>query len=194
MKKDVIIGRGAEATLYLTKDGVVRKVRHPKKYRLGVIDDNLRFSRTKREKKVYEKLSIPHPKLLGFGDDYLEIEYVDGDVLKDVFDVKYSKLIGEHVATMHDSGIVHGDLTTSNMILKDKTVFFIDFGLSFFSTKVEDKAVDLHLFYRALESKHHKEFEKAFKSFLEGYKKSENYDSVMNRFEIVEKRGRNKHK
>ena len=80
-------------------------------------------------------------------------------------------------------------------MIYNNEVYFIDFGLSFFSQKIEDKAVDLHLLRQALESKHYKVFNKAFKLVLKGYKReSENYDDIMNRLEKVEARGRNKGK
>ena len=72
----------------------------------------------------------------------------------------------------------------------NKEIYFIDFGLSFFSQKIEDKAVDLHLLKQALESKHYKIWEKCFKEVLEGYKAAKDYNEVMARFEKVEKRGR----
>lgn len=208
---DKIIAQGAEAILYLTKDNTVKKVRVKKNYRISEIDDELIKTRNRREKKIYEKLSVNHPKLIGSGDDFIEIEYIDGDVLKNVFDVSYCEELGEMIAEMHDNDIIHGDLTTSNMMIKEETIFIdtkspkdssisqknniflIDFGLSFFSKKVEDKAVDLHLLYRAFESKHYKVFEEAFKQVLKGYKKSKSYDEVMERFKVVESRGRNKH-
>ena len=88
--------------------------------------------------------------------------------------------------------IIHGDLTTSNMIL-EKEIKFIDFGLSFFSTKDEDKAVDLHLFRQALESRHHTMWEKCFEAALKGYRLGNvDYSSVLTRLEKVESRGRNK--
>jgi Kae1-associated kinase Bud32 len=80
------------------------------------------------------------------------------------------------------------------MILKDNKVYFIDFGLGFVSLKIEDKAVDLHLLKQALESKHYKVFEDCFNSILKGYKKSVNYEDVMERLKKVEKRGRYKRK
>ena len=80
------------------------------------------------------------------------------------------------------------------MIL-DKEIYFIDFGLSFFSNKIEDKAVDLHLLRQALESKHYKIWEKAFESVLFGYKsKAQDAKEILARFEKVEERGRNKTK
>ena len=129
------------------------------------------------------------------------MEYIKGDLLKDRLDdynkekmLKVCKEIGEEVAGLHDKNIIHGDLTTSNMILKDDKVYFIDFGLGFFSAKEEDKAVDIRLFKQALESKHYKHFDICFNAFLQGYKKSENSKQVLARLDKVELRGRYKRK
>lgn len=66
-------------------------------------------------------------------------------------------LIGKHLAQLHDLGIIHGDLTTSNLMLREGDIsklVFIDFGLSFHSKNDEDKAVDLYVLERALISTH----------------------------------------
>jgi Kae1-associated kinase Bud32 len=77
----------------------------------------------------------------------------------------------------------------------NKEIYFIDFGLSFFSRKIEDKAVDLHLLKEALESKHSGIWEKSYKAALEGYlKNASDGKEVLKRIKIVEKRGRYKHK
>ena len=194
-----LIGKGAEAELYLDKDKVIKK-RISKRYRIKELDIPLRKFRTRREAKVIKKLpeEIPAPELLKMDDKNmnLEMSFIKGDKVRDMLDNKLNicKDIGEKIAIMHNFGIIHGDLTTSNMIY-NKKVYFIDFGLSFFSYKIEDKAVDLHLLRQALESKHYKVFDKAFKLVLKGYKReSDNYDDIMNRLEKVEARGRNKGK
>jgi len=104
--------------------------------------------------------------------------------------------VGKNIAIMHNNNIIHGDLTTSNMIITNqKEVYYIDFGLSFISTKVEDKAVDLHLFIRAIDAKHYKIKDLFLKAFFSSYKQhSKNRDETMNRLEKVENRGRNKGK
>jgi len=80
------------------------------------------------------------------------------------------------------------------MILANE-IKFIDYGLSFFSDKIEDKAVDLHLLRQALESKHHNTWEECFKSALDGYRDSyPEHELVLKRLDAVEKRGRNKAK
>jgi TP53 regulating kinase-like protein len=105
--------------------------------------------------------------------------------------------MGQKIAKLHAANIIHGDLTTSNMILHEtlKEVHFIDFGLSFFSEKVEDKAVDLFLLDRAIETTHIDKYPDLFDAVLEGY--CEEYDvadDVLKRFEEVQLRGRNKRK
>lgn len=196
-----IIGSGAEANIYL--DGsVVTKDRIRKSYRLFEIDEELRRFRTRREAKVLSKLSelkFPCPGLLSVCDKDMKIEmdYIDGDKLRDIFEKNpalYGREIGKLIAQLHSNDIIHGDLTTSNMICSNGQIFFIDFGLSFFSTKVEDKAVDLLLLRRAIESKHHTVFEDAFNSALESYYETFSGSSdVKDRFLKVIKRGRHKH-
>ncbi|MBW3002840.1 Kae1-associated serine/threonine protein kinase [Candidatus Woesearchaeota archaeon] len=195
------IGSGAEAILY--KEGnKVLKDRISKDYRQKDLDNSLRKARTRREAKVLTKLKeigIPGPELLDMDDKSMRISmsFINGDKLRDVLHnnpVELSKEVGRKVAKLHANDIIHADLTTSNMIL-DKEIHFIDFGLSFFSTKEEDKAVDLHLLDRALESKHHEIYEECIKAVLEGYK--EDYpdaEKVLNRLEKVQLRGRNKKK
>ena len=189
------IARGAEAVLYEDKDTII-KHRLKKEYRIKEIDEALRKFRTKREAKLLEKVPIPAPKLISTDDkETIVMQKINGEKVMDLLDQKpeLAKEIGEKLAKLHDADIIHGDLTTSNMIL-DKEIVFIDFGLSFHSRKVEDKAVDIHLFRQALESKHFTVKEKAYKAFLEGYKKVEHYKEIMKRLEEVELRGRYKHK
>jgi len=191
------IGRGAESIIYLDK--TVTKDRVKKNYRLKEIDDKLRKFRTKREAKVMDKIPVPSPKLINMDDKkmQLEMEFIKGDLLRDYLKKtnykEICKQIGTSVAKMHESGIIHGDLTTSNLIQRNNEVVFIDFGLSFFSDKIEDMAVDIHLFRQALESKHYKIWEKAFKEFLKGYGFSKSKE-VIKRLEQVQARGRNKGK
>jgi len=200
-----LIAQGAEAEIFSRDDSIIKK-RIKKDYRIKEIDIPLRKFRTKRETKVIEKLlslglCAPSVKNIDLGNMNLEMDYIKGIKARDKlnnsnFD-KLCKEIGRYVGVMHSNGIIHGDLTTSNMIFcnKDKKIYFIDFGLSFFSVKVEDMAVDIHLFRQALESKHNQIWEKAFKSFLQGYKsKACRYSEIMKRFEAVESRGRNKGK
>ena len=196
-----IIQQGAEATISLDKD-VITKDRVKKSYRLSILDQRLRKQRTKKESKILEKTStlIPVPKLIKTDDkEKIEMQFIEGKKLSEHLDSlknaeEIYKLIGENIAILHDNNIIHGDLTTSNMIYstKENKLYFIDFGLSFESNKAEDKAVDLHLIKQALEAKHFSKFELFFKAVLEGYKLSKNFKETIKRLKSVEKRGRYK--
>jgi len=188
-----IIKQGAEAILYLVDNKLVKE-RIRKGYRIDELDTRLRVSRTKREAKLLETatkiINVPH--ILNVKDVKIEMEFIKGALLRDIFSLlkkERLKTIGEQIALLHNNSIIHGDLTTSNMILADDKIYFIDFGLGFFSNKIEDKAVDLHLLKQAIESKHYKYVDK-FKIILVGYKAAENYKEVLERLEKVEKRGR----
>lgn len=194
-----ILQQGAEAVISLDKN-VVTKERIKKNYRIPEIDDKIRKFRTRRETKILQKAEIPVPKVLSSDDKEMKIkmQYIDGELLKDYLDKvnkkkrkEICKEIGENTAKIHNQNIVHGDLTTSNMILKDK-VYFIDFGLSSVSDKIEAKAVDIHLLRQAFEAKHHEHSEEMFKSFLKGYKKCKHYKQILERLKKVESRGRYK--
>ncbi len=195
------IGDGAEAIIYQNKN-IVLKDRIKKSYRLEQIDNKLRKFRTRREAKLLGKLSKLGftPKLVDSDDKNMQIkmEFIDGPRLRDVLNAnnfrKYCPEIGKKIAILHNNNIIHSDLTTSNMVVKDK-IYFIDFGLSYESQKIEDKAVDLHLLKQALESKHHKIFKKAFQEVLNSYQKEIKQSSeILKRFKKVEARGRYKKK
>lgn len=200
-----IIYRGAEAVLYKVKNMLVKE-RIYKGYRRAEIDLIKRKYPTRRENNLLLKckvvgVNVPEVFMVNENEAKIGIEFIKGDLLKNNLD-KYNDLkrkkvcieVGKQVALMHDRNIIHGDLTTSNMILKDDKVFFVDFGLGFISEKVEDKAVDIHLLKQAFESKHFRFYEELFKDFLIGYKRSEKYKEVMDRLKKVELRGRYKKK
>ncbi len=194
-----LIQEGAEAKIFKKIEGNVTtiiKQRINKKYRIEAINKLLIPPRTRREVKVITKLKelkINVPEIISTNKkDIIEMEFIEGNKIRDILDnqINIAEEIGTTLALMHDNNIVHGDLTTSNMIFNNK-LYFIDFGLSLFSQKLEDKAVDIHLFKQALESKHHKIYEQAYKLFIKGYKKSKNYKEVAERLKKVESRGRN---
>lgn len=193
------IGRGAEAVIYLNGNKVIKE-RLSKEYRISQLDNTLRKQRTKREAKVLEKLKPIAPLLINTDDCSMkiEMEYLQGPKLRDVLEDNhehYATEIGKLIAFVHSQGIVHHDLTTSNMIATPNGLKLIDFGLSFFSEKEEDRAVDLHLLERGLDSKHFAIKEQVWNAFLKAY--TENFSDakkVINRLDKVEKRGRNKQK
>ncbi|MBN2052888.1 Kae1-associated serine/threonine protein kinase [Candidatus Woesearchaeota archaeon] len=246
------IARGAESVIYDDKETII-KDRLKKNYRIAELDDELRRQRTKKEASLLQKVKIPHPKLIHSDDKQkIVMEKIKGEKLREVLDQKpeLARRVGEIVAELHNQNIIHGDLTTSNMILREKSpvpargaqpqaqqklcfcvpkrdflsqqpscksfanahdvalaegcgnfsnenenndIVFIDFGLSFHSEKVEDKAVDIHLFKQALNSKHFKVYDEALKAFMFGYKKVNKHEQIMQRLKEVELRGRYKH-
>ena len=139
-----IIAQGAEATI-IRVDNHVIKERVAKQYRIPEIDGPLRQSRTRREARILEKLEkidFPSPKLQAMDDKKATIEmtYLDGEKLADLSNktvFTYAHRIGELVAILHHNDIIHGDLTTSNMIAVSKKLYIIDYGLSFVSKKNE---------------------------------------------------------
>lgn len=190
-----LIGKGAEADLFLEKD-FLRKVRSPKSYRLKEIDEDLRKKRTRSESKILQKVGNIGPGFISGNDvDEIRMNFLKGPLIKSVLDsnVSLSRDIGINVGKLHDLNIIHGDLTTSNMILSPEGLKLIDFGLSFVSDKIEDKAVDLHLFKEAVVSKHFLFEEEIWSSFIKGYNPQDK-DAVLNRLKVVEARGRNKQK
>ena len=188
------IAEGAEAIIYKTGN-VVKKVRQEKSYRLPEIDLPLRTQRAKREARILSfarEKGIPVPGLINYSGTDIEMEFLRGRKLRDCLDLKCAGEIGKIIGLLHKSDIIHGDLTTSNMIVGEK-IYFIDFGLSFISSKVEDKAVDLHLLDRAFESMHHDIYPGCMEEAMAGYKKTNHdYALVLKRLAVVEKRGRNK--
>jgi Kae1-associated kinase Bud32 len=199
LKTFAVIAQGAEAVIRTDRITVVKE-RIPKSYRHSEIDERLRKSRTRREARIIGKINsiLPSPKLISADEYSISMDFIDGQKLRDVLEKSdYKKLcrtIGAQLAVMHNNDIVHGDLTTSNMILKDNKIFFIDFGLSFQSSKIEDRAVDLWLMKQAFESKHYTISSKCFEGVIEGYKGANDFSKILNRLKEVELRGRNKKK
>ncbi len=196
------ISQGAEAIVYRDGNKVI-KDRVSKKYRLAEIDHSLRQFRTRREAKVLDKLGkvdFSAPKLITVDDKQMkiEMEFIEGKKLRDILNNKphvYGYEIGKLIGQLHSMDIIHDDLTTSNMILHKDKIHLIDFGLSFFSQKPEDKAVDLHLLERALDSKHYSVRDECMNAFISGYKEVyKDAEIVLTRLERVSLRGRNKKK
>ena len=197
-----MIGKGAEAYVYTNRD-VVLKVRPKKYYRIDEIDVKIRRERTRREAKILSVLNnsnISAPLLIDYSDKemYIEMSYIDGKKLRDVLTERNIKAYAQAVATLvgklHNLNIVHQDLTTSNFIVRNGELFIIDFGLSFFSNKAEDRAVDIHLLKRAIESKHSVLFNDFIESFFEAYSRFKFSKEVIERIKKVELRGRYKGK
>jgi len=201
-----LIKQGAEAKLFLTSEEnqlVIVKDRIKKKYRIKEIDEKIRKLRTSRESNLLSearRVGVPTPKVLRVDEKKHKIvmEYIEGKRIKELLNSsdkkavkKISLQIGRLIGKLHSAGIIHGDLTTSNMILKKDNIYFIDFGLGFFSRKVEDQATDLRLLQEALKSTHFKIFGVCWKNIIKGYEEEyEKAKVILRRVKEIEKRGR----
>ena len=206
--KKFLIKKGAEANLYLGSFmdiDVIIKERIPKGYRSPRMDSYVRRFRTIHEARLLisaKKVGVPTPfvYLIDENKALLVMDYVQGKVVKNVVhqmgDEDRHRLffeIGSHIARLHVNGIVHGDLTTSNMILSNGVVYFIDFGLGNYSSELEDQGVDLHLMLRTLESSHYQIYVGCRKSLEEGYESIAGRDlttKVLERVKEIRRRGR----
>ena len=197
----LLIGHRAEAKVYFfEKDCLVLKRRVEKKYRHEKLDRQLRRQRTRREAKILKKAleaGLCVPRIIESDDFEIKMSFVRGRKLSESLNgfgpekqKEIMRLFGGAVLKLHENNIIHADLTTSNVIFNGK-LFIIDFGLSFISGRIEDKAVDLHLLKQALEAKHFKNHRELFDSFIGAYE-NERTKPVVERLLIVERRGRYK--
>lgn len=200
-----IAEKGAEANIYQDKwldHDVFIKKRVPKSYRIPDIDIRLRKERTKKEAKLLseaKKCNVKTPLIYDINktENALVLEKIHGKMVKDIFEnikieeiKEISKMIGENIAKLHNCGIIHGDLTTSNLILNQGRITFIDFGLGKNSDLIEDKGVDLLVFKKAIYGIHYKIAVDCFDSVLKGYKKACDFNEVIEKIEEIEKRRR----
>jgi len=198
-----IVQRGAEAILYLEKGKLVKE-RLPKGYRNPELDRKIRKQRTRSEAKLMERArskGVPVPVAGMDGDFKILMDYIDGKKLKDSLNGMGKKErenacieVGKMIADLHASGIIHGDLTTSNMVTdRQGKIFLIDFGLGKFSEKVEDQAVDLFLLYEALKSTHFRVLDECWNYVTKAYSKGfSGAEGVLKRIERIKKRRRYK--
>jgi TP53 regulating kinase-like protein len=237
MPKPNIIQQGAEAIIIHEGSSVI-KDRVSKKYRHPELDKKIIKTRTKKEAKLLEKVSklIPCPLPSNTSLNQIEMPFIEGKKLSEHLEQldwkNICKIIGNQIAKLHDNNIIHGDLTTSNMIWQEggnnkpksalleqnssksititkyskdtiaeqaqaieefsyPRLYFIDFGLGFISSRIEDKAVDLHLIKQALEAKHFSIHKEAEKIILENYN-SKDRIRILEQLKKVEARGRYK--
>lgn len=200
----MLLKRGAEAelrrTTYLGREAV-EKSRVPKGYRLPALDDELRRARIRTEARLIgaaRAAGVPVPILydIDLVENRLVMEFVDGPTAKSVLDAGGRKAdalcgkIGEAVARLHGADIVHGDLTTSNMILRGGRLVLIDFSLGERTSSVESKGVDLRLLKEAFTSAHARgpeHFEAVARAYRRHYRKAA---EVLAKAREIEERGR----
>ncbi|MBC7120705.1 MAG: Kae1-associated serine/threonine protein kinase [Candidatus Methanosuratus sp.] len=202
-----LLKKGAEAELYLTEwmglEAILKR-RVKKGYRNPDLDLHIRGTRTSNEAKLLSearRLGVPTPIVYSVDKRDCEIlmSYIDAPPLKMLVggmgsaDLARTFLrVGEMVGRLHKGGIVHGDLTTSNIIPYSGLLYLIDFGLGEHTSDVESRGVDIHLMRRALESSHHEVSSAAYLSFIEGYQyiMGSLSELVLRRVDAIRRRGR----
>lgn len=212
-----LLQQGAEARLYRSTfcgKPVIIKERFAKGYRHPSLDKILTHRRTNQEVRSLLRcrkagVACPAVFFIDYEHHRIYLEEITGaETLRDVFNrvgssseeaLRLGKLIGGILASIHDADIIHGDLTTSNMLLRpagssigdgQEQVSLIDFGLSSVSSLAEDKGVDLYVLERAFLSSHPNS-EAVFDEVLKAYMaRSSNSKAVKAKLDEVRLRGR----
>ncbi len=206
-KQDEFYKKGAEAELCeLTIDGeeALSKKRIPKGYRDATLDESIRKKRTRGEVKLLAIAAsvVNVPRIIKVDAEKSEIlmEFIKGKALKEII-AKRPMLCteaGARIRALHDIGVIHGDLTTSNILVAEENpllkeriekkgkLFFIDFGLGQFSKKVEDKATDLVVFKKTFNATH-SSLKNGWENVMKGYNADK---EMLARMDAIEKRAR----
>jgi TP53 regulating kinase-like protein len=195
-----IIKRGAEADVYLIpwyKNIAISKLRNPKKYRNITLDNLIRVRRTIHEANMLNDvkttgIKTPFIYFLDPKRAQIIMEYIDGENVKDILSPEIGFEMGKYVSILHNKNIIHGDLTTSNFIKRKADLYLIDFGLSFYSERIEDIATDIRIIKEILSSAHIQMFDETYERFLEGYAliSNNNFNRVLKVVKDIETRGR----
>jgi len=196
---------GAEARLdsseWMGRD-VVLKQRVVKGYRHPSLDKSLQTFRIKNEVRLMLEarragIAVPIIYSVDFANSRIVMEEIKGvrvkDALNDLPEEKAREVcvkIGEIAARLHANDIVHGDLTTSNMLLEGDRIVLIDFSLGSKTSELEDKGVDMHLLEEAFHSAHHQRsglYDVVTGSYVRAHPDG---DKVLKKVKEIEKRGR----
>jgi N6-L-threonylcarbamoyladenine synthase/protein kinase Bud32 len=146
--------RGAEAVVMIGTH-MVFKCRIGKKYRHPDLDRRLIIERTRAESRLISearKSGVPTPLISDITGDTITMERITGEKLRDCLSPGYLQNAGRMVGRLHGAGLIHGDLTTCNIIVRDGLCFLIDFGLGYTSAEIEARGVDIHVLFQVLES------------------------------------------
>jgi len=223
--EEKLLKLGAEARLTV-KGKILTKHRIKKSYRLKQIDEPLRKQRTVREANLMErarraKVNVPRILKVDKKSSTIEMDLIKGKRIDLCLTEKNVEKTGEGVGRLHEAEIIHGDLTTSNILVKraqglrsrltaerieknihsrrfnvisfGAQIYFIDFGLGEVSDSVEKRGVDVRVFKESINATKPKKLEVLMKAFWKGYKKEcTDIKNVQERLEKIEKRGRYK--
>lgn len=179
----------------------VYKVRLPKAYRHPELDAVIRAERTRSEALLLHEAAragvrVPRVLDVDLPQATLTLEAIEGKRLRERIDEdparapalcrEFGRLIGQ----LHRAGLVHGDLTTANVLVQPTGLVLLDFGLASRATDVEERGVDLHLAERTITSSHpgHEELTEAVRA---GYAEvAEDAARVFERVGEIRGRGR----
>jgi TP53 regulating kinase-like protein len=196
-----VLKKGAEADIYYVAEWhgkpAIAKVRTPKPYRHSVLDSSLRRQRTVHEVEFLSAAKVAGvrtPYVYFVDPDRAEIimEHIEGQLARDILDSRICREMGRCAALLHTAGIVHGDMTTSNFIVAHNQLVLLDFGLAYYSDRVEDMAVDVRLIKSVFTSAHIS-ITDAFSSFVLGYESvagKKNTARLLENVKEIERRGR----
>lgn len=187
--------QGAEAEITIQGEEVLKE-RPEKKYRHEKLDTRIREERTSEEVKNIEKArkhGVNIPETEKTGKTSMKQERIEGDTLKTILpsEPELMEEVGKNIGLLHGTGLVHGDLTTSN-IMYDGEIWLIDLGLSETTERTEDQAVDIYLLKKTLETSHPEQSTELWKKFRQGYREFKNSEEVLETMEEVQRRGRYK--
>jgi len=205
-----LLYRGAEADVFRGQrcgQPAVYKLRKPLLYRLPELDRLIRSQRTVHEAQMIHQsklagVSTPHLYYLSPQEALLVMEFVKGERLKTLLlqaglatgrVAELGEEFGRSIARLHAAGIMHGDLTTSNVIVDGDVMSLIDFGLAIHSQRLEDQAVDLRLIKETLTGAHHAVSKQFMLSLLSGYSSvlgSARAEAATKKLAEIERRGR----
>lgn len=203
-----VLALGAESVIYKIEKWnlpFILKWRQTKLYLFKNIDSQLNRARTSKECKMLttaRALGVPTPAVysVDLTNYTILMDYIEGTQLKQIADKlssdKLTRLcheFGRLIALLHRRDVVHGDPTTSNLIVDSKScLWMVDFGLSDTNASIEMKGVDLHLIRRALETTHWDLQEIMLEATLEGYicTLGEVAKDVISRMHEIRERGR----
>lgn len=204
-----VLALGAEASIEAVEwmgRACVAKRRLPKAYRHAALDTRIRGERTRDEAALLlaaRRAGIPVPVLYDAdrAASTLVLERVPGPTLRqalaadgDAVALVRLEALGRTVGRLHDAGLTHGDLTTSNVLLPDPADparhVLVDFGLGAFGEEPEARGVDLHLVEEALaatDARH----AALFAAFLDGYRATaRRAPTALQRLDDIRQRGR----
>jgi N6-L-threonylcarbamoyladenine synthase/protein kinase Bud32 len=187
--------RGAEAIITF-HDGIAEKRRIPKRYRVPALDKRLISERTRAEARLIHaarKGGVPTPIMSDITSDTIIMEEIQGTLLTHALHASTVMEAGRMIGKLHEAGIMHGDLTTSNLILRkrDGKCVLIDFGLAQTTTEIEQRGVDIHVLFQTLESTAPDHADALKAAFTAGYGETFNDAAdVIHREHEIELRGR----